>query len=109
MELYGRGSLIHGANVTNKNLNVQGLDALDLRTRKPSGEPWDFPKPSDRTFAVWLAKTRKATWVSGAPPCTACSNLQGLEFPNISSQKLQNSYGKDVCIPTSCLPFAWSN
>ena len=43
MEFYGRGSLLHGANVTHKNLNVVGLGALDLRTCKPSGEPWDFP------------------------------------------------------------------
>ena len=59
MELYGRGSIVLGANVHHRNLNVHGLDAPDLRTMMPSGRPLDFTKPSDRRLALWLVKTRR--------------------------------------------------
>ena len=88
MELYGRGSLVHGANVSHTNLNSCGLDALDLRSRKPSGEPWDFTRPADRKLALWLVRTRKPTWVIGAPPCTAFSRLQGLNFHRMPKSKV---------------------
>ena len=33
-------------------LNVTGLGALDLRTVKPDGTPWDFTKKADRRLAM---------------------------------------------------------
>ena len=87
MELYGRGTIVHGANVSFKNLNVHGLDALDLRTLKPSGQPWDFTKTSDHRLALWLVRTRKPTWMIGSPPCTAFSSLMHLNKKKMSPQQ----------------------
>ena len=44
LELYGRGSICREANQSRRDLNVQGLGALDLRTSKPDGSNWDFAK-----------------------------------------------------------------
>lgn len=59
--------------VTRRNFNVAGLDALDLRSLKPNGEPWDFMTRADRREAQRLLRERKPAWVTGAPPCTAFS------------------------------------
>ena len=47
IEIYGR-SIRHQSLLTRRNLNVEGLDAIDLRTTKPNGQPWDFCKREDR-------------------------------------------------------------
>ena len=41
IEVYGR-SIRDQSSVTRRNRNIKGLDAMDLRTTKPNGEPWDF-------------------------------------------------------------------
>ena len=87
--MYGRGSSMHGANVDHTGLNIHGIDALDLRTRTPSGEPWDFSKRSDRRLALWLVRTRKLMWVIGSPPCTAFCTLQGINFAKMSTRRVQ--------------------
>ena len=43
VEVYGR-SIRDQSLVTRRNLNIKGLDAMDLRTTKPDGEPWNFRK-----------------------------------------------------------------
>ena len=43
VEVYGR-SIRDQSLVTRRNLNIKGLDAMDLRTTKPNGEPWNFCK-----------------------------------------------------------------
>ena len=37
MEIYGRGKILEAAHGCRRNLNIHGLDALDLRTCKPDG------------------------------------------------------------------------
>ena len=51
MEVYGRGSIMEEANGNRRNLNVEGLGALDLRTMKPDGTPWNFLTRADRKTA----------------------------------------------------------
>ena len=41
MEVYGQGRMVQIAN-NRRDLNVNCLNALDLRTNKASGEAWDF-------------------------------------------------------------------
>ena len=54
-------------------MNLEGLCALDLRTLKPNGLPWDFTKKQDRRLAIQLVKERKGKWLIGSPPCTPFS------------------------------------
>ena len=87
VEFFGTGNIVGAANGRLRNLNIDGLDAFDLRASKPSGEPWDFSKKSDRVLAVDYVKSRKPTWVIGSPPCTAFSRLQSLNFPKMPPGK----------------------
>ena len=48
IEAYGRGPIMTEAKLNRRNLNVRGLHALDLRTTKEDGTPWDFKQRSDR-------------------------------------------------------------
>lgn len=71
IEAYGRGSIMAAANLSRRNLNVRGLHALDLRTTKEDGTPWDFNKSADRRLAFQLIEKDCPDWVIGSPPCTA--------------------------------------
>ena len=51
MEVYGRGASVRLANPKRRDLSIVGKQALDLRTVKPSGEPWDFSRAQDRQEA----------------------------------------------------------
>ena len=75
MEIYGRGRILEAAHGCRRNLNITGLDALDLRTSKPDGSPWNFDLPGDRREARRLVETQKPTWLVGYPPCTAFTRL----------------------------------
>ena len=70
VEVYGRGHITAQADGPRRSLNITGLNALDLRTYKANGEPWDFSKKGDRVEAETLIEVRKPTWVIGSPPCT---------------------------------------
>ena len=72
LELYGRGSIVRQANASRRDLNAVGLDALDLRTSKPDGSPWNFAKRSDRKMARDLIDQKRPDFIIGSPPCTAC-------------------------------------
>ena len=80
VEMYGCGNIVNAANHILRDLNVSGLQAFDLRTARPDGKPWDFSKKSDRTLALRYVKEKKPTWIVGCPPCTAFSQLQGLNY-----------------------------
>ena len=69
-EVYGQGNIVRASHGVRRNLNVNGMRAFDLRTCKPSGEAWDFNKPSDRKEARQFVEEEKPTWVIGCPPCT---------------------------------------
>ena len=66
------------ANGSLRSLSVLGEAALDIRTCKPDGPPWDFSKRTDLAEALQLVKERKPTWVVGSPPCTAFCRLMAL-------------------------------
>ena len=44
VEAYGRGNIVRLANEEFRNLNVLGKAAMDLRTLKATGQPWDIPR-----------------------------------------------------------------
>ena len=69
-ELYGHGTIINASHGIRRNLNVNGLRALDLRTNKPNGSPWNFSIASDRQLARSMIEIEKPTWIIGSPPCT---------------------------------------
>ena len=70
MDIYGRGGIMNEAS-KRRNLNIEGLAALDLRTFKPDGKtPWDFNRKADRKEAEKLQRDLDPDWLVGAPPCT---------------------------------------
>ena len=76
------------ANGPRRALNLIGLDALDLRTCKVSGDPWDFSKKSDRDEARKLVDTKQPMWIIGNPPCTLFSSWQHVNFRNLSEAEI---------------------
>ena len=90
VEAYGRGSLNEQAHSHRRNLNIQGLGALDLRTRRPDGKLWDLSKPSHQKLVMQLVKIHEPTWIIGAPPCTSFSTLNtGLNFPRMNPEDVE--------------------
>ena len=89
VEAYGTGLIVERANGVLRNLNVKGLAAFDLRTRKANGTPWNFSKSSDREEAVKYIRENRPTWVIGSPPCTAFSMLQGLNFKKMAPERVK--------------------
>ena len=70
IEAYGTGNIVNMVKGTLRNLNVDGLDAFDLRTNKNNGVPWDLCKAAGRKEAVEYVRKIKPTWIVGSPPCT---------------------------------------
>ena len=89
VEMYGCGNIVQAANHVLRDLNVEGLNAFDLRTSKPNGAAWDFSRRGDRREALQYVKDKKPTWIIGSPPCTAFSRLQGLNFPKMDPVKVE--------------------
>ena len=52
VEMYGCVNVVHAANHVLRNLNIEGLCAVDLRTAKPHGEKLDFSRQVDRKMAL---------------------------------------------------------
>ena len=90
VEAYGTGRIVEQANNVLRNLNVKGLAAFDLRTCKENGTPWDFSKVSDRKEALRFVKEKRPSWIVGSPPCTAFSQLQGLNFKKMSPDRVKS-------------------
>ena len=67
VEMSGTGNIVKMAK-NMRNLNMHGLEAFDMRTCKPSGEPWDVRKRSDRQLAYRYVRDKKPLWVIGSPP-----------------------------------------
>ena len=79
------------ANLHRRNLNVRGLAALDLRTVKENGNPWDFSLKKDRTEAVRLIDELDPTWIVGLPPCTAFSQWNlSMNYPKMDPEVVKN-------------------
>ena len=89
LEVYGVGNIVDAANGIRRNLNIDGLDALDLRTNKKTCDAWDVSKSSDRQEAMQLVIDTQPRWVIGSPPCTAFSTLNtGLNYKRMSPEKV---------------------
>jgi hypothetical protein len=73
VDAYGRGSIMAAANLRRRNLNIQELAALDLRTVKKDGTPWNLSNKKDRREAERLIDELNPTWIVGLPSCTAFS------------------------------------
>ena len=73
IELYGQGNIVQASHGPRRDLNLDGLRAFDLRTRKQIGEAWDFRNRSDRREARRLVDEETPTWFIGSPPCTSFS------------------------------------
>ena len=71
MEMYGQGSIVAEANRSRRFLNIQGLNAFDLRTVKPDGQPWNFNVRADRRLARDMISAQDPDWIIGSPPRTA--------------------------------------
>ena len=54
LEVYGRGHIMAEANGPRRALNVHGIEALNLRTLKNNGDPWDYNLRRDREEALQL-------------------------------------------------------
>ena len=88
VEVYGIGNIMKLAGGNARNLNIEGIGALDLRTKKPDGTPWNFCKRSDRRLAYRLIKEQQPTWIVGAPPCTSfCTWNVGLNRSKMDPEK----------------------
>ena len=90
MEVYGRGAIVECANRARRDLNIEGLDAMDLRTNKEDGTPWDFSQRNDRRLARRLVEERKPDWIIGSPPCTSFSIWNyAMNYPKMDPAKVQ--------------------
>ena len=98
MEIYGRGGLSDLAEKQRRNLNLSGLAALDLRTQKPNGEPWNFNKKSDHKEALRLYEELKPDWVVGSPPCTDFSSWNiGINHKRMDPAEVERRLAEARC------------
>ena len=89
MEVYGK-SIFDQAQIARRSLNVQGLGALDLRTTKPDGSPWNFCLREDRKLARQMIERQNPDWIVGAPPCTPFSIWNhGINFKRMDKSKVE--------------------
>ena len=76
--------MLEAAHGCRRNLNLEGLHAMDLRTLKEDGTPWNFDNADDRRLAKEMVLRLQPTWLIGSPPCTAFSKLNiNLNFPKM--------------------------
>ena len=88
MEVFGGGNICSEANGPRRNLNIAGLNPLDLRTAKPDGPPWDFTKKVDRHLCRSMIDEQKPTWLVGSPPCTVFSLWNvAMNYPRAADQE----------------------
>ena len=91
-EVYGRGSIVECANKARRDLNLKGLHAMDLRTVRPDGQPWDFSRKSDRKLAMAMLSRDSPDWIIGSPPCTSFSIWNfAMNYPKMSPTKIEKA------------------
>ena len=67
MELYRRGRIVEMSHGRQRDLNINGLSALGLRTNRPDGVPWAFNRASDLQRARLIVERDQPTWIIGSP------------------------------------------
>ena len=88
MEVYGQGGMAIASHGERRALSCKGLSALDLRTWKPDGTPWEFANAADRAMATQMIEEQKPAWITGSPPCTAfCAWIAHLNCNTIAPEK----------------------
>ena len=91
IEVYGAGRIVQAATARRRALNVRGLSALDLRTLRADGQPWDFRLAAHRRDALDLIERLQPMWVVGSPPCTAfCQMNTKLNFKRMAPEKVRD-------------------
>ena len=76
--------------MTRRNLNIKGLDAMDLRTTKPNGDTLKFCKREDRRLARDMIEKQNPDWILGAPPCTAFAIWNyAIHYPKANPDKVK--------------------
>ena len=96
MEVYGR-SIFDQAHIQRRNLNIKGLGALDFRTLKPDGQPWNFCVRADRKLARDMMNRLEPDWIVGAPPCTPFSIWNhGINFKKMDPTKVEGMIREGV-------------
>ena len=81
VKVCGRGSIRNEARRLQK-LNLTGLAAMDLRTDKPDGSPWDVCKRSDRELAGSMIAEHDPDFVIGAPPVHGLQPVEPMPEPS---------------------------
>ena len=90
MEVYGGGAINECANIARRERGLKGIGALDIRTTKPDGPPWDFTKRADRRLASELIDSQNPDWLIGSPPCMAFSIWNfAMNYTNMDKAKVQ--------------------
>ena len=79
-----------------QSLNIQGLQAMDLRTQKPDGGCWDCSKAADRALAKKRIAENDPDWLIGSPLCAWLSCWQNISYCNITAaekdEKMKNGW-----------------
>ena len=87
-EVFGRGGVVQQAD-NHRNLNIKGLNAMDIRTLKPDGTPWNFNLKTDRQLAIRMVRESRPTWLICSPPCTAfCQFNIGLNYKKMDPARV---------------------
>lgn len=86
----GRGEITKQAQQCRRNLNLQGLGVVDLRTHRPNGGGhWDLSLRTHREEAWALIEKENPDWVIIGPPCTQFSSLQNLNHPRMDPDRVK--------------------
>ena len=67
-DVFGRGSIVQEALHSRRILNIKGLCAMDIRTLRPDGAPWNFTIKAHRHDARRTRHDLKPTWLVWSPP-----------------------------------------
>ena len=104
VELYGQGSVCKEAEKSAPSLNLKGLNAFDLRTRKPDGTPWNFRKRGDRMLAREYIDEHKPDWIIGSPPCTSyCEWNRHLNYNKMDPAEVEKKIAKGMKHLSFCI------
>ena len=91
-EVYGKSKLGNAVR-REKDMNLVGLRALDLRFTRPDGEHSDSTRKSVRKCEMCFVDEDCPMWIIGTPPCTACSSLNvGLDYQTMAPDDVEKKW-----------------
>lgn len=90
MEMYGREAIVKEVQGQRRNLNVEGLGALDMRTTRPDGKHWDLSCRERRKLARQMIRELEPQWIIGSPPCTMFSAWnEKMNYRKVATEKVE--------------------